>query len=42
MLGSYKQAQEYLGKSEETYEAIMVSKRCIVIVRWDTEFIFVP
>jgi hypothetical protein len=25
VLGSYKQAQEYLGKAKETYEAIMVS-----------------
>jgi hypothetical protein len=42
VLGSYKQAQEYLRKAKDTYEAIMVSKRCIVIARWDTEFTLVP
>jgi hypothetical protein len=42
VIGSYKQAQEYLRKAKETYEAIMVSKRRIGFARWDTEFIFFP
>ena len=42
VLGSYKQAQEYHRKAKETYEAIMVSKRCIGFARWVTELIFVP
>jgi hypothetical protein len=40
--GSCKKAQEYLRKAKETYEAIMVSKHCIVFARWDTEFTLVP
>lgn len=39
VIGSYKQAQEYFRKANETYEAIMVGKRCICFARWDTEFI---
>jgi hypothetical protein len=42
VLGSYKKAQEYLRKTKETYEAIMVSKHCIVFARRDTEFTLVP
>ena len=42
VLGSHKQAQEYLRKANETYEAIMVSERCKVFARWDTELTLVP
>ena len=31
MLGRNKQAQAYLKKANETYQAVMVSERCIVL-----------
>jgi hypothetical protein len=42
VLGRYKQAQEYLRKAKETYEAIMVSKHRIVYARRDNELTLVP